>query len=396
MGPRRRIAELALFTLEIALFQTIRAAILNAADCQSLQELALLAHARLGGKFTGGVDGHQHVFLAHHQVRCIQAGEFETVSVRDRVRWAGLDAIAAEDAAVVVDVVNLGIALGAGDTLFGGVLVRFDVDAVRRAGCGAEKAGDALFQSIFVALENVRAAEPLLKHGASRRAGTVRIILHLGRLKHLPESNAHSFADGGDVAHDGHVCSIRGLAVQANAPSAHLYDGLDKLRRFAMRSLCRSVLVVWVMVLGGLPLSAQESLKVQNGSQQTSVSLDALKALPHKTVTIHNPHENADETYSGVALLDLLKQVGAPTGKDVHGKALAGYVVATGSDGYKAVLALAEVEPDFHPGDVLVADTMNGKPLDAKFGPFRLVVSDDKRPARSVRNLVSVELKAAE
>jgi hypothetical protein len=60
------------------------------------------------------------------------------------------------------------------------------------------------------------------------------------------------------------------------------------------------------------------------------------------------------------------------------------------------VLALAETEPDFHPGDVLVADTMNSKPLDAKTGPFRLVVSDDKRPARSVRMLVSVELKSAE
>jgi hypothetical protein len=69
-------------------------------------------------------------------------------------------------------------------------------------------------------------------------------------------------------------------------------------------------------------------------------------------------------------------------------------VVATGSDGYKAILALAEAEPDFHPGDVIVADTMDGKPLDAKIGPFRLVVSEDRRPARSVRNLVSVELKS--
>lgn len=141
---------------------------------------------------------------------------------------------------------------------------------------------------------------------------------------------------------------------------------------------------------------SQATLKLQNGSQQTGVSVDALKALPHKTVTVHDPHENADETYAGVPLIELLKQVGAPVGHDVRGKALAEYVVATGSDGYKVVLALAEIEPDFHPGDVLVADAMNGKPLDAKVGPFRLVVTDDKRPARSVRNLVSVELKAAE
>jgi len=163
-----------------------------------------------------------------------------------------------------------------------------------------------------------------------------------------------------------------------------------------MKTQWRLAFVSVILACTSLIAQAQTALKVQNGSQQASVSLDALKSLPHKTLTIHNPHENADETYSGVPLIELLKQVGATVGKDVHGKALSEYVVATGSDGYKVVLALAEIEPDFHPGDVLVADAMDGKALDAKIGPFRLVVSDDKRPARSVRNLVSIELKAAE
>jgi hypothetical protein len=137
-------------------------------------------------------------------------------------------------------------------------------------------------------------------------------------------------------------------------------------------------------------------LQIESGTNSATISLDALRALPHQTVTVHNPHTNADETYSGVLLIDLLTKVGAPTGKDVHGKALSEYVVATGSDGYKAVLALAEAEPDFHPGLVLVADTLDGKPIDSKTGPFRLVVSEDKRPARSVHNLVKIELKSAE
>ena len=85
-----------------------------------------------------------------------------------------------------------------------------------------------------------------------------------------------------------------------------------------------------------------------------------------------------------------------PHGKDLHGKALAEYVVATGSDGYRAVLALAEIDPEFHPGEVLVADAMDGKPLNAKTGPFRLIVTEDKRPARSVRSLISIEVKSAE
>ncbi len=59
------------------------------------------------------------------------------------------------------------------------------------------------------------------------------------------------------------------------------------------------------------------------------------------------------------------------------------------------MFSLAEVDPSFHAGDVLVADTMDGKALDARSGPWKLVVTEDKRPARGVRNLVWLELKMA-
>lgn len=118
--------------------------------------------------------------------------------------------------------------------------------------------------------------------------------------------------------------------------------------------------------------------------------------MPHRTLTVQNGHTHASETYSGVLLIDLLSRTGAPTGGDVRGKALSEYVLAIGADGYKAVLSLAEVEPDFHAGTVLVADAMDGKPLDAHEGPFKLIVSEDTRPARSVHNLVSLELKQAD
>jgi hypothetical protein len=121
-----------------------------------------------------------------------------------------------------------------------------------------------------------------------------------------------------------------------------------------------------------------------------------LKALPHTSVTLHSAHTNADETYSGIRLADLLGKMGIPLGSDLRGRALANYIVATGSDGYKAVLALGEVDPSFHPGEVIVADTMEGKPLDAYSGPFKLVVTEDKRAARSVRNLTTIELKSAQ
>jgi len=119
----------------------------------------------------------------------------------------------------------------------------------------------------------------------------------------------------------------------------------------------------------------------------TGLSLQQLKALPHTS---------ADETYSGVRVADILTPLGAPLGKELHGIALTTYLVATGSDGYQAVFALAEVDRSFHPGQILVADTMNGKRLDEHSGPLKLVVTEDKRAARSVRNLTTIELKAAQ
>jgi len=157
---------------------------------------------------------------------------------------------------------------------------------------------------------------------------------------------------------------------------------------------------VFALTLAGVAVSqtsaAGNTLTIKTQQQSRVLSLDALKAMPHTTVRFHNVHTSADENYSGVPLIELLASIGVPHGKELHGKPLADYVVATGSDGYKAVLALAEVDPEFHPGEVIVADAMDGRPLDAKNGPFKLVVSEDKRPARSVHNLVSIEVKQAE
>ncbi|MEI9964927.1 MAG: hypothetical protein WDM92_09635 [Caulobacteraceae bacterium] len=57
-------------------------------------------------------------------------------------------------------------------------------------------------------------------------------------------------------------------------------------------------------------------------------------------------------------------------------------------------LSLAETDPAMRPDPVLVADRKDGKPLDAHEGPFRLVVPGDKRPARSARSIVKIEIRA--
>ena len=70
------------------------------------------------------------------------------------------------------------------------------------------------------------------------------------------------------------------------------------------------------------------------------------------------------------------------------------YVIAEAEDGYKVVFALAELDSGITNSEILVADTVDGAPIDAKRGPFRLVVPHDKRPARWVRMLRSITVSA--
>ena len=125
--------------------------------------------------------------------------------MRDRIGGTGFHAISAKNTAVVVNVVNLGIALGAADALFRGVLVRLDIDAVGWTIGGAQKAGYTLLQAILVALQDVDAAIPLLHLCPSQRAGTVGIVLHNRGLEHLPKSDAHAFGNCGYVFQDRHT-----------------------------------------------------------------------------------------------------------------------------------------------------------------------------------------------
>jgi hypothetical protein len=123
------------------------------------------------------------------------------------------------------------------------------------------------------------------------------------------------------------------------------------------------------------------------------LTAEALQSLPQQTVRVHNPHTKADETYQGVELSLLLARLDAPLGPKLRGKALSMYVVAEGTDKYRALYSLAEVDPTFHTGTVIVADREDGQPI-AKDGPFKLVNTEDKRPARWVRNLASIQLSS--
>jgi hypothetical protein len=133
-------------------------------------------------------------------------------------------------------------------------------------------------------------------------------------------------------------------------------------------------------------------VSVENG-KSTTFDLAALDKLPQHTVHAE-AHGNA-VTCTGPTLIDVLGSLGVVQGEALRGKNLNLYVRAGAADGYHAVFALAELDPGFRSDVPILTARCADKPLDSKDGPLRIVVPGDKRPARWVRQLTSLEVLAA-
>jgi hypothetical protein len=130
------------------------------------------------------------LFFAVDQRVYVIRGEFNVVSVGDGVRRASVNAVAAEDAAGVVDVVNAGIAFARRDSIGFGVFSSFYVNTVCGACCGTEKTTDAFLKTVFVALEHMNAA--IARRDAGRDLG---IAFSRRFAKHRAEGDAEALVE---------------------------------------------------------------------------------------------------------------------------------------------------------------------------------------------------------
>ena len=139
--------------------------------------------------------------------------------------------------------------------------------------------------------------------------------------------------------------------------------------------------------------STNVTLNIDGKSTQFTTA--QLKAMPQKTVKVHNEHTKAEETYSGVPLSDLLAKAGFVPDKTTQKKMLHSYVRAEGSDKYWVVYSLTEVEASERDGDVIVATSADGHDL-GEDGELKLISTGDKKPQRWVRNLAAIAVKSVE
>src|SRR5215218_2549589 len=166
----------------------------------------LLGHRRLGAvagdrrRAVGGVDvrrglgpgghGGEQVGLVVDQRLAGLLGQLVLVRHGQGPGRAGLDAQAAEDAAVVVDLVDGRVPLPDRVAGLRGVVGPLDVDGVGRAGVGAQLAADAPLQPVGVAVELVAAVEP-----GRGRLLLLRVLHGVALAEHAPEGDRQPLQD---------------------------------------------------------------------------------------------------------------------------------------------------------------------------------------------------------
>ncbi|MBC7800651.1 MAG: molybdopterin-dependent oxidoreductase [Gemmatimonadaceae bacterium] len=142
-------------------------------------------------------------------------------------------------------------------------------------------------------------------------------------------------------------------------------------------------------LLGAAPSLAQDISVSGQVERPSTLSVDALRALPAVTLDVAHLTSRGMQraTYTGAQLWAVVGAAGLvePTGRE----RLQRVVMAQGRDGYAVALAIGELHPDFAGKQVLVAYAQDGQALPA----LRLIVPGDLHAGRNVRDLVSIEVR---
>jgi hypothetical protein len=108
----------------------------------------------------------------------------------------------------------------------------------------------------------------------------------------------------------------------------------------------------------------------------------------------------AKHTFDCIPLIALLQAAGVPadfvmkSGVDpkLKNPQLRQVIIVSGRDGYAVVFSMAEVLPMVGDRPIWVALDEDGQPLNDNDEPVRLIVPDDKMPARGVHQVASIDI----
>jgi hypothetical protein len=174
-----------------------------------------------------------------------------------------------------------------------------------------------------------------------------------------------------------------GIAGGGNAPTTAA--GTAALQR----RLFLAVVLFALLARAGVVQGQQLTVQIEGGKPTVLARVDIV-ALPHTKVA--TSISGTSMTFEGVALEAVLEKAGVEFGSSLKGKRLASCLLVEATDGYRVVIALPELDPAFTDKQVVLAFLKDGKPLDDKEGPYRIVIPDEKRMARWVRQVTTLKI----
>jgi DMSO/TMAO reductase YedYZ molybdopterin-dependent catalytic subunit len=146
--------------------------------------------------------------------------------------------------------------------------------------------------------------------------------------------------------------------------------------------------IIFSGIYSGLKAQS-ESITFINESGNSS-SIDPMK-LKSKTIKAIG-HDLKTHEFSGPLLSDFLSNAGVILGEAAKKQTVSSYIIIEARDNYKCVFALAELDPLFSSSDIIIASKMDGKALPENNGPYQIIVPNDKKHGRWVRQVKSIEL----
>jgi hypothetical protein len=160
-----------------------------------------------------------------------------------------------------------------------------------------------------------------------------------------------------------------------------------------MKTLTRFAIFACLAFAPVFNLLAEEPvLKITSPEKTLTFTAAEFAALPHTPLTAADPYTQVPRHFNGVAVTELLTRLGVPLGDKLRGAALQLVVVVRAKDNYSVVFALADFDDQFSHRTLLLADQEDGKALVEKSGPFQLIAPGDKKAARWVRMVTSIEI----
>jgi len=178
---------------------------------------------------------------------------------------------------------------------------------------------------------------------------------------------------------------------------------LMQLRKTALTDILRMTrLIVVVGIFIFLHFSAsstfaqeKENIIISGDNNQSRIlKIAEIKNMPHVEVS-RKDRDQRNHRYSGVLLSELLFRSGLAFADSTRKENLTKYIVIEAIDGYEVMFSLAEIDPEVSNQLIILADSMDGEELPSNDGAVRVIVPNDKKPARCIKQVTAIKIYSA-